>query len=74
MTRKPNLDKMTYEEKEKRLEEILERLDRSETPMDELASDAREASLLIKSMRTTLKSAQAEIVEVLNDLTEEDEG
>lgn len=40
--------------------------------MDELASDAREASQLIKSMRATLKSAQAEIVEVLDDL--EDSG
>lgn len=69
MTR-PNPDELTYEEKEKRLEEILERLDRSETPMDELASDAREASLLIKSMRATLKSAQAEIVQVLEDLNE----
>ena len=69
---KPKCKELTYEQKEKRLEEILERLDRSETPMDELASDAREASQLIKSMRTTLKSAQAEIVEVLDDL--EDSG
>jgi exodeoxyribonuclease VII small subunit len=53
-----NLNEMTYEQKEKRLEEILERLDHSETPMDKLASDARKASLLIKSMRATLKSAQ----------------
>jgi exodeoxyribonuclease VII small subunit len=68
---KPNPDELTYEEKEKRLEEILERLDRSETPMDELASDAREASMLIKSMRSTLKSSQAEIVEVLDELNEE---
>jgi exodeoxyribonuclease VII small subunit len=67
---KPNLEELTYEEKEKRLEEILERLDRSETPMDELASDAREASQLIKSMRATLKSAQAEIVQVLDELNE----
>lgn len=71
MTR-PNLDELTYEEKEKRLEEILERLDRSETPMDELANDAREASLLIKSMKATLKSAQAEIVQVLEELNDED--
>lgn len=41
---KPKPKELTYEEKEQRLEEILERLDRSETPMDELASDAREAS------------------------------
>ena len=67
---KPTQTDPTYEEKEKRLEEILERLDRSETPMDELASDAREASRLIKSMRATLKSAQAEIVQVLDDLNE----
>ena len=67
---KPNPEELSYEEKEKRLEEILERLDRSETPMDELASDAREASLLIKSMRATLKSAQAEIVEVLDELND----
>jgi exodeoxyribonuclease VII small subunit len=70
MMTKPNLEDLTYEEKEKRLEEILERLDRSETPMDELASDAREASQLIKSMRATLKSAQAEIVQVLDELHE----
>ncbi len=38
--------------------------------MDELASDAREASQLIKAMRATLKSAQAEIVEVLDELNE----
>jgi hypothetical protein len=38
--------------------------------MDELASDAREASELIKSMRATLKSAQAEIVQVLDELNE----
>ncbi len=71
---KPNPEEMTYEEKEQRLEEILERLDRSETPMDELTSDAREASRLIKSMRATLKSAQAEIVEVLDDLNEPEAG
>ena len=63
---------LTYEEKEQRLEEILERLDRSETPMDELASDAREASQLIKAMRATLKSAEAEITDVLEDLNEEE--
>jgi hypothetical protein len=38
--------------------------------MDELASDAREANMLIKSMRSTLKSAQADIVEVLEELND----
>ena len=68
----PTSTEMTYEQKEKRLEEILERLDRSETPMDELASDAREASQLIKSMRGTLKSAKAEIERVFEDLDEQE--
>ena len=68
----PTPPEMTYEEKEKRLEEILERLDRSETPMDELASDALEASQLIKSMRDTLKSAKAEIERVFEDLDEQE--
>lgn len=48
-------------------------MDRSETPMDELASDAKEASQLIKSMRTTLKAAQAEIVRVFEDLDQNDD-
>ena len=68
---KPNLAELMFEQKEKRLEEILERLDRSETPMDELASEAREASELIKAMRATLKPAQAEIVKVLDELNED---
>ena len=61
---------MTYEQKAARLDEILERLDRSATPMDELASDAREANLLIKSMRATLKSAQAEITRIFTETDE----
>lgn len=71
-TTEPTPTDMTYEEKEKRLEEILERLDRSETPMDELASDAKEASQLIKSMRGTLNSAKAEIERVFDDLDEQE--
>ena len=39
--------------------------------MDELASDAREASQLIKSMRGTLKSAKAKIERVFQDLDEQ---
>ena len=68
------LQALSYEEKEQRLDEILERLDQSETPMDQLASDARKATQLIKAMRTTLRSAQTEIAEVLEELDEEEEG
>ena len=71
MVMSKKLEEMTYEEKEQRLTEILERLDKSETPMDQLASDAKEAAELIKSMRATLKSAQTEIAEVLEGLDED---
>jgi len=59
---------LTYEAKEKRLDEILNRLDKSETPMDQLAEEAKEAAELIKSMQATLKSAQTQVTEVLEGL------
>jgi len=58
------LAQMTYEEKETRLDEILPRLDNSETPMDELANEAREAAQLLMSMHETLKAAKQEITDV----------
>ena len=64
----PEVEKMTYEEKEKRLDEILQRLDRSETPVDELASDARDAASLIKSMNDTLRKAKQELTGVFEEL------
>ena len=62
------LAKLTYEEKESRLDEILVRLDNSETPMDELASEAREAAALIMSMHATLKATRHEITTVFAEL------
>jgi exodeoxyribonuclease VII small subunit len=62
------VQKMTYEQKEKRLDEILQRLDRSETPVDELAGDAKEAASLIKSMNDTLKKAKQELTGVFEEL------
>ncbi len=59
---------LTYEDKEKRLDEILIRLDNSETPMDELASEAREAAALIMSMHATLKATRQEITTVFEEL------
>ena len=60
--------KMTYSEKERRLDAILGRLDRSETPMDELAAEAKEAAQLIMSMQATLQSTKTEIANVFDDL------
>lgn len=65
---KSPIDKMTYEQKEARLAEILDRLDNSETPMDELAAEAKEAGQLILSMQMTLKAARQEITGVFEEM------
>jgi exodeoxyribonuclease VII small subunit len=63
--------KMSYEEKEARLDAILERLDNSQTPMDDLASEAKEAAQLIMSMRSTLQGAKQEITSVFEELNKQ---
>lgn len=63
--------KLTYEQKEARLDEILSRLDNSETPMDELASEAKEAAGLITSMHATLRSARQEITAVFEEMEQQ---
>jgi len=63
-----DIEKMTYEEKDKRLHEILQRLDRSETPIDKITEDAREAAALIRSMNETLVKAKKELTDVFDEL------
>ena len=67
------IEKMTYEEKESRLEEILSRLDNAETPVDQLASEAKEAAALITSMNATLKAAKQELTTVFEELEKQKE-
>lgn len=69
-----NIEKMTYEEKEARLDEILTKLDKSETPVDQLASEAKEAAALIMSMNATLKNAKQELTTVFEELEKQKEG
>lgn len=61
-------DEMTYEDKEKRLDEILGRLDKSETPMDHLSAEAKEAADLIMSMQATLRATKAELTKVFAEM------
>jgi len=65
---KRKIENMTYEEKEERLDEILQRLDRSETPVDKLSDDASEAASLIKSMEDTLRKARQQLTTVFEEL------
>jgi hypothetical protein len=57
---------MAYEQKEKRLDEIFGRLDRSETPMDNLAVEAKKAARLIMSMQATLCADKQEVASVFS--------
>ena len=68
------LKNLSYEQKEQRLDEILGRLDRSETPMDELAAEAKEAAQLIMSMQATLKSTKTEIAQVFAEMEKQRDG
>ena len=64
-----NIEKMTYEQKETRLEQILTRLDNYfKTPINTLAREAKEAGSLIISMHATLKSARQEITTVFQEM------
>ena len=67
------IEKMTYEEKERRLEAILSRLDNAETPVDQLASEAKEAAALITSMNGILKAAKQELTTVFEELEKQKE-
>jgi exodeoxyribonuclease VII small subunit len=49
----------------KRLEEILESIDRSDIGIDELASSVKEASDLIKTCRSILKTTEQNVQESL---------
>jgi len=59
---------MTYEQKYQRLDEILTRLDNSETPIDELAEDVKEGARLIKELDKKLKMVETEVVDAFKEL------
>jgi exodeoxyribonuclease VII small subunit len=61
-----------YSEAVKRLEEILEDIDRSNVGIDELADLVKEASDLIKTCRFILKGTEQSVQESLKNLEEGD--
>jgi exodeoxyribonuclease VII small subunit len=61
-----------YGEAVKRLEEILENIDRSNVGVDELADLVKEASDLIKICRSVLKNTEQSVQESLKNLGEGD--
>ncbi len=63
----------TYEDKSLLLDEILERLDNSETPIDKLAEDVKLGSTLIQELGKKLKQVEMEVQDAFKELEEEDE-
>jgi len=57
-----------YSEAVKRLEEILENVDRSNVGIDELADLVKEASDLIKNCRSILTNTEQNVQEALEEL------
>ena len=66
MTDQPETE--PYERKFERLEEILRRLDDTETPIDELAEDVKEGARLIKELDHKLRRVEGEVIDALKEL------
>ncbi len=63
-----NIDELNYEQKVEKLDEILTRLDNSETPIDKLAEDVKLGAMLIKELNKKLKQVEAEVRDAFKEL------
>lgn len=61
-------ESLTYEQKVKKLDEILKRLDNSETPIDKLAEDVKLGTKLIKELGEKLKQVETEVKDAFKEL------
>jgi exodeoxyribonuclease VII small subunit len=66
-----DLSKLTYEQKVEKLDEILTRLDNSETPIDKLAEDVKLGAKLIKDLDRKLKLVETEVRDAFRELNDE---
>ncbi len=60
----------TYEEKVEELEQILERLDDSQTPIDELAADVKLGATLIRDLDRKLREVETQVTDAFKELDE----
>jgi exodeoxyribonuclease VII small subunit len=60
----------TYEEKVEELEQILERLDDSTTPIDELAEDVKLGATLIRDLDRKLREVETQVTDAFKELDE----
>jgi exodeoxyribonuclease VII small subunit len=62
------LSGLTYEQKVEKLDEILTRLDNSETPIDKLAEDVKLGARLIKELDKKLKKVETDVRDMFKEL------
>jgi exodeoxyribonuclease VII small subunit len=65
---KDELSELSYEQKVEKLDEILTRLDNSETPIDKLAEDVKLGARLIKELDKKLKQVETEVRDAFKEL------
>ena len=68
-----DISEMTYEQKVEKLDEILTRLDNSETPIDKLAEDVKLGTKLIKALGKKLKEVETEVRDAFKELEDDPE-
>jgi exodeoxyribonuclease VII small subunit len=64
-------DTKTYKEAMERLDTILEKIDNSDVPIDELADQVMEAAKLLKKCKSILTDTETKVKEVLGGLESE---
>ncbi len=63
-----NPDGFSYEDKVDLLDAILQRLDNSETPIDELAKDVKLGTRLIKELKAKLAEVETDVRDAFKEL------
>ena len=61
----------TFEEKIDRIEEILELLDSSDIPLDEMLRNYEEGMIIVKECRKFLEAAEQKIIEIGGQTTDD---
>lgn len=68
-----NIGELTFEQKVEMLDELLTRLDNSETPIDKLAEDVKLGTRLIRDLGRKLKQVETEVRDAFKELEQDEE-
>lgn len=68
-----DIQNMAYEQKVEKLDDLLTRLDNSETPIDKLAEEVKLGVGLIKDLNRKLKEVETEVRDAFQELDEKQE-